>query len=260
MPILDHSSKKLKANFDAFHSAWMVHIADELNERLPQRFVALPHAKIGVNQHRLFRAVTDVRTDELLTAEENEQFASYQPPPASSPGVKATFPTELEVFVKYIERGEERTGGVIEIVSPRNKDRPKSRDKFVAKCSNLLSEGISLIIIDILSVPFFNLHNHLLLALEATEGYLKEAQNNPLYCTAYRLTSIFEEEEVPAVDCWTHALKVSDTLPELPLFIAPELAVPVDLEKTYMDTCHKLRILRLDSWGLSATYQADDSA
>ena len=253
MPILDHSSKKLKANFDAFHSSWMVHIADELNEILPQRFVALPHAKIGVRE-------VDVRTDELLTVEEREQFASYQPPPASSLGVKTTFPTELEVFVKYIERGEERTVGVIEIVSPRNKDRPKSRDKFVAKCSNLLSEGISLIIIDILSVPFFNLHNHLLLALEATEGYLKEAQNNPLYCTAYRQTSIFEEEEVPAVDCWTHPLKVSDTLPELPLFIAPELAVPVDLEKTYMDTCHKLRILRLDSWGLSATYQADDSA
>lgn len=237
MPILDHLSKKLKANFDSFHSSWMVHIVDELNEILPQRFVALPHAKIGVRE-------VDVRTDELLTAEEKEQFTSYQPYPASFPGVKATFPTELEVFVKYLERDEERTVGVIEIVSPRNKDRQKARDKFVAKCSNLLSEGISLIIIDLLSVPSFNLHNQLLLALEATEGYLKE-DDKPLYCTAYRQTSIFEEEEIPAVDCWTHTLKVSDTLPELPLFIAPELAVPVDLEKTYMETCRRLRILRM---------------
>jgi len=215
----------------------MVHIADDLNDVLPQKFVALPHAKIGVRE-------VDVRTDELLTVEEQKQFASYIPPPASSPGVKARFPTELEVFVKYIERGEERTVGVIEIVSPRNKDRPKARDKFVAKCSNLLSEGVSLIIIDILSVPYFNLHNQLLLALEATEGYLKENENHPLYCTAYRQTSIFEEEETPAIDCWVRALKVSDRLPELPLFITPKFAVPVDLEKTYMETCQKSRVLR----------------
>jgi len=235
MPILDHSNNKLRADFDSFHSSWMVHIADDLNEILPQKFVARAHAKIGVRE-------VDVRTDELLTEEEKTQFTLYQPPPPSSPAIKATFPTELEVFVKYIEREEERTVGVIEIVSPRNKDRPQARDKFVAKCSNLLSEGISLIIIDILPVPSFNLHNQLLLALEGTGGYLKE--DKPLYCTAYRQTSIFEEEEVPAIDCWTYTLKVSDTLPELPLFITLEHAVPVDLEKTYMETCRKSRVLR----------------
>ncbi|MFQ6040400.1 MAG: DUF4058 family protein [Candidatus Poribacteria bacterium] len=237
MPILDHSNKKLRADFDSFHSSWMVHIADHLNEILPRRFVARARAKIGVRE-------VDVRTDELLTEEEKTQFSLYQPPQPSSPGIKATFPTELEVFVKYIEREEERTVGVIEIVSPRNKDRPQARDTFVAKCSNLLSEGISLIIIDILPVPSFNLHNQLLLALEGTEGYLKEDKDRPLYCTAYRQTFIFEEEEAPAIDCWAHALKVSDTLPELPLFITSECAVPVDLEKTYMETCWKSRMLR----------------
>jgi len=234
MPILDHSNKKLRSDFDSFHSSWMVHIADNLNDILPQKFVARAHAKIGVRE-------VDVRTDELLTEEEKTQFALYQPPSPSSSGIKTTFPTELEIFVKYIEREEERTVGVIEIVSPRNKDRPQARDKFVAKCSNLLSEGVSLIIIDILSVPYFNLHNQLLGALEGTEGYLKANQCKPLYCTAYRQMFIFEEEEVPAIDCWAYALKVSDILPELPLFITPECAVPVDLEKTYMETCWKSR-------------------
>ena len=237
MPILDHSDRKLRADFDSFHSSWMVHIADDLNEILPKNFVARAHAKIGVRE-------VDVRTDELLTEEEKRQFILYQPPPPSSPGIKATFPTELEVFVKHIEREEERTVGVIEIVSPRNKDRPQARDKFVAKCSNLLSEGVSLIIIDILPVPFFNLHNQLLLALKGAKGYLKENQGKPLYCTAYRQTFIFEEEETPAIDCWTYSLNVSGILPELPLFITPGCAVPVDLEKTYMETCRKSRVLR----------------
>ena len=115
---------------------------------------------------------------------------------------------------------------------------------FTAKCNNLLSMGVSLIIIDILPIPFFNLHNQLLHGLKVEEGYLKEDKDKPLYCTAYRQTFIFEEEEMPAIDCWIHALKVSDTLPELPLFITPECAAPVDLEKTYMETCRKSRILR----------------
>ena len=259
MPILDHSNRKLRADFDSFHSTWMVHIADDLNDILPQKFVARAHAKKGINSSSFLFDQTfsfrkrkslvgvrevDVRTDELLTEEEKTQFALYQPPSPSSSGIKTTFPTELEIFVKHIECEEERTVGVIEIVSPRNKDRPQARDKFVAKCSNLLSEGVSLIIIDILSVPYFNLHNQLLCALEGTEGYLKANQCRPLYCTAYRQMFIFEEEEAPAIDCWAYALKVSDTLPELPLFITPECAVPVDLEKTYMETCWKSRVLR----------------
>ena len=37
-------------------------------------------------------------------------------------------------------------------------------------------------------------------------------------------------------------LKVGDTLPELPLFITSEVAVPVRLEVTYMEVCEGLKI------------------
>jgi len=60
------------------------------------------------------------------------------------------------VFVRDVRHSEQRTVGVIEIVSKGNKDRPEDRDAFVAKCNNLLTDEITVIIIDTLAIHFFN--------------------------------------------------------------------------------------------------------
>lgn len=63
----------------------------------------------------------------------------------------------------------------------------------------------------------------------------------PLYCSAYHVT--FDAHEKPLVELWADTLKAGDELPELPLFITSEMAVPVGLEKAYMEVCEKLKII-----------------
>lgn len=245
MPILDHLSEEIYniVDFRSFHNSWAVHIAGDLNKRLPKGFRATPHAQLGSRE-------VDVKTDRYLTLDEQEQLISRYQPPTPLITSRATFPIpKIEVFVKDVRRAEQITVGVIEIVSKGNKDRPESRDAFVAKCNNLLSDEISVIIADILAIPFFNgqaarstfnLHNQLFRALEITKSHIKENEEKPLYCTAYRKT--FDAEGKPAIDSWAYALKVGDTLPELPLFITYEVAVPVRLEKTYIEVCEGLKV------------------
>jgi hypothetical protein len=39
---------------------------------------------------------------------------------------------------------------------------------------------------------------------------------------------------------WSHTLTVGQRLPTLPLWLAGKLAVPLDLEQSYEQTCHDL--------------------
>ena len=41
---------------------------------------------------------------------------------------------------------------------------------------------------------------------------------------------------------WTHTLTVGQPLPTLPLWLADNLAVPLELEASYEETCRILRI------------------
>ena len=93
---------------------------------------------------------------------------------------------------------------------------------------------------DIHPFPRFNLHNQLLTTLEITDGQIKNGTDRPLYCGAYR--KVFDAKEQPAVECWLSELRVGDALPELPLFITPEVAVPVALETAYMRVYEGLKV------------------
>ena len=51
---------------------------------------------------------------------------------------------------------------VIELVSPANKDRPESRQAFVAKCAVLLRKGVAVSIVDLVTTRRFNLYAQLM--------------------------------------------------------------------------------------------------
>ena len=67
----------------------------------------------------------------------------------------------------------------IELISPRNKDRPQSRHEFVVKCASLLKAQVSLVLIDIVTDRRANLLRELMEYLEKTNpqaalGYYRE--------------------------------------------------------------------------------------
>ena len=75
-----------------------------------------------------------------------------------------------------------RLVGAIELVSPRNKDRPEARQAFVAKCAAYLQEQVGLLIVEVVTVRKQNLHRELLQLLGAST----KGQSFPrLYAAAY---------------------------------------------------------------------------
>jgi hypothetical protein len=233
MPILNHLDPQISdiAPFESFHSAWTTYIVEDLNEILPTGFLAIPQTSIGARE-------VDVRADKLRGVGQTLQ-PHYRPQPPIT--ARAEFPTEFEVFVDYIERGRHITVGAIEIISRGNKDRPSERDSFVSKCKNLIAKHVSLIIVDILAAPAFNLHNQLLRVIKATDGYIEEDPDKPLYCAAYRKCP-HEEAPVSEVEIWKISLPIGAALPELPLYITSDFSVPVNLEHSYARVCKVFRI------------------
>ena len=44
------------------------------------------------------------------------------------------------------------------------------------------------------------------------------------------------------VETWFHPLTVSQPLPTLPLWLSDDLAIPLELESSYEETCQVLRL------------------
>jgi len=144
---------------------------------------------------------------------------------------------EYEVRVYDARRGR-RLVAAVEIVSPANKDRPEHRRAFVAKCAALLQKLVSVTIIDLVTTRNFNLYGELLELIGTTDPSLG-TQPPPLYAVASRGT---KRGDGWLLETWAHPLAVGQPLPTLPLWLADNLSVPLELEPCYEETCRILRI------------------
>jgi hypothetical protein len=159
-------------------------------------------------------------------------------PPAPTYTVSGLFPDSFEVQVFSTTSGMKLVGA-IELVSPGNKDRHEQRRGFVVKCASYLYQGVSLVIVDIVTNRRANLHNELLQLIEVDEKFdLPEEAN--LYAVAYR--PVLRGEE-PQIDLWTATFDLGQPLPVMPLRLTGDLFVPVDLESTYQEACRRRRLM-----------------
>jgi hypothetical protein len=241
MPLLDHFHPPLfpQRAWESFHSRWANTIADGLNVVLPRRFFA------EVQLHLGSRVEADVA--EFERPADPEEVAGNGlaggvavqtwAPPAAALVLPAVFPDDLEVHVRD-ERDDARLVGVVELVSPRNKDRSDSRRAFAAKSAAYLQRGIGLIILDVVTGRRFNLHNELVELLQLDAGFTMPADTS-LYGVAY---GPVRRQEVNQIDVWPAALAVGGPLPVLPLCLRGFRAVPLDLEGTYHEACQRSRL------------------
>jgi hypothetical protein len=146
----------------------------------------------------------------------------------------------LDVFEVNILNDEEgpKIVAAIELVSPANKDRPAHRRAFAVKCVSCLQEGISVIMVDVVTERRGNLHADLLELLKLTVGVPGQADGD-LYAAAGRPLLGAEQTRL---DLWAEALAIGAPLPTLPLWLSPELALPLNLEETYRYACAARRI------------------
>lgn len=144
---------------------------------------------------------------------------------------------DYEVQVFDVKR-QRRMVAVVEIVSPSNKDRPESRQVFTAKCEALLRKGVSVAIVDVVTTRNFNLYAELLELVGQRDVTLGPG-SIATYAAACRW---LPRGRKSVLESWSYALRVGRSLPTLPIWLAENLAVPLDLQACYEETCRALRI------------------
>jgi hypothetical protein len=244
MPLFDHFRPPVEYDlpWDSLHSGWASSIAVALNQRwLTRDFIALehthvgPHVEIDVGTFERPGSPTGPSTSNggggVATAPE-----VYAPPQALAT-IPAVFPDRFEVRV-FTTREGRRLVGAIELISPANKDRPEERQAFLAKCANYLSQGVSVVILDVVTPRHANLHNELMGWLNAPKAQLPDEVH--LYAAAYRPVL---RGAAPQCDVWARPCAVGAALPTMPLRLTRDLFVPVEFEATYLETCRQRRLI-----------------
>lgn len=241
MPLLDHFHPPLSTErrWESFHSSWATRLGDALTERwLPPNYIAEEHAHLGPSVE------IDVGTFEQETpaaAAEGGGVATVGrkvwTPPAADGVLAAVFPETFEVRVLSTETGPKLVAA-IELISPGNKDRVGERRAFAIKCASYLYQGISVIIVDIVTNRRANLHNEIVQLMEGVESLQLPPESN-LYAVAYRPLRRGKEDEI---DIWRSPLAVGRALPILPLGLRADLVIPVDFEETYVEACVRKRL------------------
>jgi hypothetical protein len=240
MPLLDHFHPPLSNTqyWESFHSLWIAAMVERLNGTiLPQGYLAQAQVHIGgwfeVDVATFERTPSDANGASQAGGVAVETWA----PPATALSFPIVFPDELEVRI-FSTRAGPTLVAAVELVSPGNKDRAEARRAFEAKCVSYLSQGVGLIIVDIVTGRSANLHNELMTVLGLGAPFLFHADVS-VYAAAYRPA---RPQEGDRVDFWPVPFAVGQPLPVLPLALRGAGCVPVDLEAAYTEARRRSRL------------------
>ncbi|HVS36253.1 MAG TPA: DUF4058 family protein [Gemmataceae bacterium] len=242
MPLLDHFHPPLseERHWESFHSKWANALVDELNQTLlPPGYFAEPYAHIGARVEidaATFNGAVSPGGPAPNGATATASRQTWAPPPPTLV-MPAAFPDVFEVQVFSTETGP-RLVAAIELVSPANKDRAEHRRAFAVKCASCLTQGIALIVVDVVTNRGGNMHDEMARVLPDAAAFLFPAAP-PLYVAAYRP---IQRDDAAQIEAWLTPLAVGRPLPTSPLALSAELCLPIDLESTYMDARRRLRL------------------
>jgi hypothetical protein len=213
-------------------------IVQQLVRILPPRYVAAPRVHLGSQAEIDVAAIErDMGDLEPVTAGGGTAalWAPAQPNLALETELADT--DEYEVRV-YDTRRDRRLVAAVELISPANKDRPEARAQFVSKCAAMLRQGVAVVLVDVITSRGVNLYAELLEWVNGRDPSLG-AEPSAIYAAACRWQPRGAKRWLEA---WSQPLVIGQPLPVLPLWLSEELAVPLDLEASYEQTCRDLRI------------------
>lgn len=159
------------------------------------------------------------------------------PAPAIAVGVELAAVDGVEVQV-FADDGDPRLAAAVELLSPRNKDRPAARQAFAVKCVGYLQQDSSIVVVDTVTTRRADVTSTILSLLGLDMG-LATLPPASLSAVSYRAV---KNEEAQQLEIWPAPLALGEPLPTLPLWIASDYSVPLDLESSYQMTCADLRI------------------
>lgn len=239
MPLLDPFNPPLNRThpWRSFHSAWAAAMARLLNQGiLPAGYYAVPNVD---RDGPMEIDVAALREHGAPAAANGSTVAATWASPAPAVVVAVELPPRDTVEVQvFADDGDPRLAAAVELVSPRNKDRPQARQAFAVKCVGYLHQGSSIVTVDTVTTRRTDL-NAAILTLLGVEPDVSMPKSS-LAAVSYR--AVGREEEMQQLQLWPEGLALGQPLPTLPLWIAADFAVPLDLEVSYQATCVDLRI------------------
>jgi hypothetical protein len=226
MPLHDWNDRP---GWEGMHHLWITELLRWVKPRLPVGY----RAYIGSAPLLAVGAPVN-RPDVGVRAWPPTEATRLPEPGVAEPSTDATDPDE-EIAVAtldpettvYVER-QGRLVAAIELISPRNKDRPIGRSAYLARYVGYLLEGAHLVLIDVHRRPMgFSFADHI-----AKELDLEQPSVVPPMAVSYRVGE-------PAATggrllaIWRRPMTVGNSLPSIPLPLTSEQEVILDLDQTY---------------------------
>ena len=215
-----------RPGWEGMHHLWIAELLRWIKPRLPDGFRAFigsaPLLAVGAPAER-----PDVGVRSWPAAEPGPALAETVPD-ATEPDEEIAVATLDPEPVVSIER-QGRLIAVVEVISPRNKDRPSARGAYLARDLGYLLNGAHLVVIDVHRRPSgFSFADRIAEEFQRAQPALP----TPM-AVSYRVGE-------PAASggrllaIWRRPLRVGDELPVLPLPLTPEQSVRIDLDRTYL--------------------------
>ena len=236
MPLLDHFHPPLSRThpWRGFDGAWAAAMARLLNAGvLPDGYYAVPFLDRDGPVEIDVAALREFEPAGSPAVVAGTQWT----PSAPSAAVAVPWRVAQDVRVAVCsDEGDPRLAAAIELVSPRNKDRPSARAAFAAKSAETLRQGHGLVIVDAVTTRRADLHADLLAALDVQSH---DGNFGTTAALAYRATG---RDTSGQLQVWRAELTVGQSLPTVPLWLGAEQVVPLDLEASHAAACADLRI------------------
>lgn len=213
--------------FHAFHQQWISNLCVALNAGvLPPEYFALPEQNIR-------GPIPDVLTLKL-SADDDVDTRGGLAVAESPPQTRLVSRSEADIYAAKADLITVRhlhgdVVAVIEIVSPGNKASRAEFGTFVQKSASLIRQNVHLLVIDLFPPgPRDPQGIHKAIWDEFLEEDFDRPLGKPLTLAAY--------DAGPPRVAYVDPFAVGDALPDMPLFLKPEIYVPAPLDATYQST------------------------
>ena len=227
MPLHDWSDDR---GWESMHLLWLNQLLDWVQPRLPEGFRAylgaVPALTIDTTNGRPDLNVRKWSTESTPAAASAEQTLT-----APDEEAVATFTLDPQRAVHIDYHGQ--LIAAIELLSPRNKDRPSARTRYLGRYVGYLRQGIHLLLIDVLPKPAgFSFADALALDL----GIAQPATPAP-FAVSYRVGEPLPDGTLLAF--WRRPLQVGQPLAIIQLALNTAQTIPIDLEQTYQQAARR---------------------
>jgi hypothetical protein len=229
MPLHDWAAL---AGWEGVHQVWIVELLYWIKPRLPAGYRAYigttPTFAVGVpGEERPDVGVRDVPPETPAPTPTAEQSAAAPDDPSEEPEQEiavATLAGDTALFVEC----QGRLIAAVELVSPRNKDRPAACAAYTSAYVGYLLKGVHLLLVDVHRRPLrFSFADQI-----AEELHIEQPPCPAPFAISYRVGGPAPEGG-RFLGLWRRPLTGGAPLPPLRLPLSMQESVLIDLEQTY---------------------------